>query len=135
MLTSVKGALADEVAFTERNNGVGTPRNFKEAINNIGMLGEMVHNGIIREDVMDAVLGNKPSIFQNKFSYIFPNKHVTESTYIATDSILEFSLTVSRELFMVLSDFELVFRVKLVDRNGNKIHIGNWTSVNNFFSD
>ena len=133
MLISAKGTPTDETAFTERNNGVDAPRKFKEAINNVGMLGEMVHNGIIREDVMNAVPGNRPLNFQNKFSYIFPNKQATESTYIATDSILEFNLTFPRGLFTVLSDFELLFPVKFVDRNGNKIHIGNWIPVNNFF--
>ena len=89
MLTFAKGAPTDEAAFTERNNGVDAPRNFQEAIYNDGMLGKMVPDGIIRENVMDAVPGNKPVNFQNKFSYIFPNKKVAENTYIATDSIFE----------------------------------------------
>ena len=74
MLTSGKRAPADEAAYTERSDGVNAPRNCKEAINNVEMLGEMVHDGIIREDVMDAVPGNRPLNFQNKFNYIFPNK-------------------------------------------------------------
>ena len=74
MLTSAKRAPTDEAVFTERSDRVDALRNIKEAINNVGMLGEMVHDGIIREDVMDAVPGNRPLNFQNKFSYIFPNK-------------------------------------------------------------
>ena len=66
MLTSAKGAPPDEVAFTERNDRVDPPRYFKGVINNVGMIGEMVHDGIIRVDVMDAVPGNRP------FSNIFP---------------------------------------------------------------
>lgn len=82
MLTSAKGAAPDEVAFTERNDGVDAPRYFKGVINNVGMLGEMVHDGIIRVDVMDAVPGNRP------FRNIFSNKQVAESTFIAIDSIV-----------------------------------------------
>ena len=70
MLTSANGSPANKVAFTKRNDGVDAPRNFKEEINNVGML----HDGIIREDVMDTVPGNKPLNFQNRFSYIFPDK-------------------------------------------------------------
>ena len=82
MLTSAKRGPTDEAAFTEKNDGVGPLKNFKEAINNAGMLGEMVQDGIIREVLMDGVPGNKHSIFQNKFSYIFINKHVTRKAHI-----------------------------------------------------
>ena len=119
MLTSAKGAAPDEVAFTERNDGVDAPRYFKGVINNVGMLGEMVHDGIIRVDVMDAVPGNRP------FSNIFSNKQVAESTFIAIDSIVWFDLTFSTRLFMVSSDFDVVFLVKFVDRNGDKFLNGN----------
>lgn len=114
MLTSAKGAPPDEVAFTERNDRVDPPRYFKGVINNVGMIGEMVHDGIIRVDVMDAVPGNRP------FSNIFPNKQVAESTFIATDSVVWFDLTFSTGLFMVSSDFNVAFPVKFVDGNGEK---------------
>ena len=36
-------------------------------------------------------------------------------------------------MLTVPSDFELMFPIKFVDRNSNKIHICNWIPVNNFF--
>ena len=69
-MPSGKGAPAREGAFTERNEATDSPRNFKEAMMALGIAKEMVDDGIIREDAMNAVPAYKQITFQGEFNGI-----------------------------------------------------------------
>ena len=107
-LLSGKGLTANEAAFTERNEATDAPRNFREAEMEIGMMKEMVDNGILRilmEDAMSAVPGFKPITFQGKFNNIYRTNQPAESSYLNTRSLLEFNRVIPHGLHTVPADF------------------------------
>ena len=66
-MSSGEGAPASKGAFSERNK-VTDSRNFREAKIGLGTAKEMVDDGIIREDAVNAVPGCKQSTFQGEFN-------------------------------------------------------------------
>ena len=106
------------MAFTERNEAMGAPRNFREAKMAIGMLKEMVDDGILRADAMSAVPGFKPITFQGKLNNIYRTNQPAESSYLNTRSLLEFNIVILHGLHTFPTGFELVLPVRFKDANG-----------------
>ena len=73
----------------------------------LGIVKDMVDDGIIRDDAMNAVLGYKQITFQGKFNGI------RETHQPAQRSELDFNITISHGLHAVPTDFKLVLPVRL----------------------
>ena len=133
LLSPNKGAPTMEGAFTERNDGVDYPRNFDEAYKNVSAITDMIDNGDLREDILATIEWAKPINHQKEFDNIIPSQQVAESTYLSTKTILEFNIEVPRGNYVRLADFELVIPVRFRDEDGNRINLGEWIPVNNFW--
>ena len=90
VLSANKGAPANERTFTERNEAVDAPRNFKEARTNVGL------NGNAQEDLLDAYTELKLLTFQDKFSLIEKPIQPAKSTHSNTRLLLQFNLELQK---------------------------------------
>ena len=118
LLSSNKGAVTMEAAFTDRNDGVDYPQNFEEAYKNVSATTDMIDNGDLREDVLATIEWAKAINYQNEYDSIVPSQQVAESTYISTKTILEFNIEVPRGNYVRPADFELVLLVRFRDEDG-----------------
>ena len=133
LLSSNKGAVTMEAAFTDRNDGVDYPQNFEEAYKNVSATTDMIDNGDLREDVLATIEWAKAINYQNEYDSIVPSQQVAESTYISTKTILEFNIEVPRGNYVRPADFELVLLVRFRDEDGYRINVGEWIPLNNFW--
>ena len=75
VLSANKGAPANERTFTERNEAVDAPRNFKEARTNVGL------NGNAQEDLLDAYPEPKPLTFSKQIFFDSENNAACQKYY------------------------------------------------------
>ena len=75
----------------------------------------------------------KPLNFQDSYEKVSPSKQTAEVTYLTGGTVLEFNVIVPMGQYVRPADWELVLPVRFETGDGNKIHLGRWLPVNNFF--
>ena len=132
-ISSNKGAPTDENAFTEQGNSLNYPRNYHDTLKNIETVIRLIDKGEEEEDVLDTLDWAKPLNFQDFYEKIPPCKQSAEATYLAGGTVLEFNVIIPMGQCIRPADGELVLLVRFETGDKNKIHLGSWLPVNNFF--
>ena len=130
---SNKDATTNENAFTEHGDSLSYPWNYHGALENTETVIRLIEKGKVEEDVLDTLDWAKPLNFQDSYEKSSLSKQSAEATYLTGGTVLECNVIVPTGQYVRPADWEMVLPIIFETGDGNKINLGRWLPVNNFF--